>query len=384
MTGHGPRSGRGRGVAPDDGRNIDPTMGILQGEGSDQRVPDDRARAEGAAPFAVWKTAPSRKGQAGGSAAPEPTYYGRPVLKQPVWIWAVPAYFFSGGVAGAAAVLGAAAQVSGREELDGLITRCRWTAAIGSAIGTGLLIHDLGRPERFLNMLRVFRPSSPLNVGSWVLAAAGPLTASSAILSGAGGGAGAVGDAAGYAGGAVGLPLAGYTAVLVSSTAVPVWSEIRRSLPALFVASAVTGAASFLQLLKLNRREESIVRRFAVAGAAADLAAGLAVDRSGGRVDGVGSALHEGLAGSFLRAAKTLTAGSLAINVIPGRARWKRMAAGLLGALGSAATKFGVFYAGQASARDPHATFLQQRAGYGAAEVTGRSAVTGPEGRATR
>ncbi len=366
-------------MAPDDGRNIDPTVGILQGEGSEQKVPERRTEPEGAAPFAVWEAAPSRDGRAGGPVATEPTYFGRPVLKQPVWMWAVPAYFFTGGVAGAAAVLGATAQVAGRGELDGLIKRCRWIAAAGASIGTGLLVYDLGRPERFLNMLRVFRPSSPLSVGSWVVAAAGPLTAGSAVLSRSGGTAGAIGDGAGYAAGAVGLPLAGYTAVLMSTTAVPVWSQIRRSLPGLFVASAVTGAASLLQLLNLNRREGSIVRRFAVAGATADLAAGLAVERAAGRVEGVGAPLHEGLAGSLLRAARALTAGSLAINLFPGRARWKRMAAGILGALGAAATKFGVFYAGQPSARDPHATFRQQRAGYGAAEVTGRAAVTGPD-----
>ena len=170
----------------------------------------------------------------------------------------------------------------------------------------------------------------------------------------------------------------------MSTTAVPVWSQIRRSLPGLFVASAVTGAASLLQLLTLNRREGSIVRRFAVAGATADLAAGLAVERAAGRVEGLGVPLHEGLAGSLLRAARALTAGSLAINLFPGRARWKRTAAGILGALGSAATKFGVFYAGQPSARDPHATFRQQRAGYGAAEVTGRAAVTGSDQGAAR
>jgi hypothetical protein len=373
------RTGRGRGVAPDDGRNIDPAVGILEGEGSDQQVPQRRAEAEGATPFAVWGATLSRDGQRGVAAA-EPTYYGRPVLKKPVWIWAVPAYFFTGGVAGAAAVLGASAQASGREELDGLITRCRWIAAAGSTVGTGLLIYDLGRPKRFLNMLRVFRPTSPLNVGSWILAGAGPLTVVSAILSGSDGVLGAAGDTAGMATGAVGLPLAGYTSVLVSATAVPVWSEIRRFLPALFVASAIEGAAGVLQMLRLSRREEAIVRRFAMAGAVADLAAGRAIEREAGRVPGVDAALHEGLAGSLLRAAKALAAGSLALNLLPGRARWKRSVAGLMGALGSAATKFGVFYAGQSSAQDPLATFRQQRAGHGGAEVTGRPAETGPAG----
>ena len=380
MSAHDSTGGRDPGTAPGDGRNIDPAMGILEGEGSDQQVREHRAEAEGAASFGVWEAPPTQAGRAEGPAA-EPTYYDRPLLKQPVWIWAVPAYFVTGGIAGAAAVLGAVAQASGREELGGLVTRCRWVAASGVAIGTGLLVHDLGRPERFLNMLRVFRPSSPLNVGSWVLASAGPLTAGSAVLSRLEGTLGAAGDVAGYAAGAVGLPLAGYTSVLMSTTAVPVWSEIRRSLPWLFVASAVTGAASLLQLLKLNPREESIVRRFAIAGATADLAAERVVDRDAGRIPGVGDPLHEGLAGSLLRVAKALTAGSLAINLLPGRSRLKRTTAGLLGILSSAATKFGVFYAGQPSARDPRATFRQQRAGHGGAEVTGRSAVTGPSER---
>jgi formate-dependent nitrite reductase membrane component NrfD len=381
MTGNSPGTSREGGLSPNDGRNVDPTLGILEGEAAEQQVPEHRARLEGAAPFGVWESVPSRD-RGGGPAAAEPTYYGRPMLKQPVWIWAVPAYFFTGGVAGAAAVLGAAAQASGDREVNGLVTRCRWIAAAGTTAGTGLLIHDLGRPERFLNMLRVFRPSSPLNLGSWVLAAAGPLTVASAVLDGAPGPLGTVGHGAGYAAGAVGLPLAGYTAVLVSTTAVPVWSEIRRTLPSLFVASAVTGAASLLQLLKLNGREASIVRRFAVAGAAADLAAAVAVDRAAGRVEGVDIPLREGLAGSLLRAAKALTAGSLAINLLPGGARWKRTAAGVLGALGSLATKFGVFYAGSASARDPQVAFRQQRTGHGASEVTGVGAVSGPGQRA--
>ena len=373
--------GHGRGVSPDDGRNIDPTLGILEGEGAQQQVPEDRGRSEGGPPVGVWEAPPTQTTRL---SATEPTYYDRPLLKRPVWMWAVPAYFFTGGTAGAAAVLGAAAQASGRDELGGLISRCRWIAATGVALGTGLLVYDLGRPERFLNMLRVFRPSSPLNVGSWVLAASGPLTAGSAILSGGAGALGAIGDTAGVAAGVVGLPLSGYTSVLVSTTAVPVWSEVRRSLPALFVASAVSGAASCLQLMKLNRRERSIARRFAIVGAAADLAAHGAVEREAGRVEGVAQALHEGRAGGLLRAAKGLTAGSLLVNLLPGSARWKRAIAGILGVMGSAATKFGVFYAGEHSALDPRATFRQQRSGHGAAEVTGLAAVTGPDERAVR
>jgi len=301
---------------------------------------------------------------AGGSAT-ESTYYDRPVLKEPVWIWAVPAYFYAGGAAGAAAVLGAAAQAAGRGELRGLVKRCRWIAASGTIAGTGLLIYDLGRPERFANMLRVFRPTSPLSVGSWVLAVAGPLTVGSALLSDSRGLLGLVGDAAGYAAGAVGLPLAGYTAVLLSTTAIEVWSQPRRSLPGLFVASAIASAASPLQLLKLTEREGSIVERFGMAGKVAELAALAAVEREASRAEGVADPLRHGASGALLRVGRTATMLSLGVSLLPGKHRPPRVVAAVLGTAGAIALKFGIFYAGKASARDPHATFRSQRAGAG-------------------
>src|SRR4028118_1689221 len=100
-----------------------------------------------------------------------PTYYDLPLLKPPVWTWEVPVYFFVGGAAGAASVLGVAAQFSkGNEEL---VRDARWIALIGVAVSGPLLIPDLGRPERFLNMLRVFKPQSPMSVGVWTLAVFG-------------------------------------------------------------------------------------------------------------------------------------------------------------------------------------------------------------------
>jgi formate-dependent nitrite reductase membrane component NrfD len=91
------------------------------------------------------------------------TYYDRPILKQPVWIWTVPAYFYVGGVAGAALVLGAVAQLTGDSELRRLVRTCRSIGAAGHVIGSALLIYDLGRPSRFFNMLRVFNVKSPLS-----------------------------------------------------------------------------------------------------------------------------------------------------------------------------------------------------------------------------
>lgn len=365
---------RAGGADSGDGRNIDPEVGILEGEAAQQVVPEDRAGTQGAEAFEVWTQVPAGDGH----DRDDPSYYDRPVLKEPVWIWAVPAYFYVGGAAGAAAVLGAAAQVSDRRGLRGLVTRCRWIATAGSVVGTGLLIHDLGRPERFLNMLRVFRPSSPMNVGSWILSAFAPLAGGSAVLSEADGFLRAVGDVAGLNAGVIGGPLAGYTAVLISNTAVPVWQATGRSSPPAFIASSMGAAAGLLQLMRLSDREARIVRRFAVAGTVAELAAERVLQLEAARVERVTRPLHEGRAGVLLRVAKLLSAASLVLNLAPARSSGKARVAGLTGTLGSLAFKWGLFEAGKASARDPRATFHQQRAGFGGAEVTGRPAVSGP------
>jgi hypothetical protein len=358
----GPGRQEAGGPSRGDGRNVDPSMGILAGEGSQQVVSGDRAGGEGAVPFEVWARPPSSSGE----DRDDPTYYDRPLLKEPVWKWYVPAYFFTGGAAGAAALLGAIAQLRDRTRLAGLIKRCRWIAATGGAVGTFLLVIDLGRPERFLNMLRVFRPSSPMNVGSWVLSTEAPLAAGSAVLTSVGGVAGILGDLAGLGAGAMGIPMTGYTSVLLANTAVPVWQQTRRALPPLFVSSAMGAAASVLQLLRLDEAEERVVRRLAVAAAIADLASERAVEREAERVERVARPLHEGRSGLILGASKALTAASLVVNLLPGRSRRKRAVAGAFGTAGALAVKFGIVEAGTQSARDPRATFHQQRAGQGA------------------
>jgi formate-dependent nitrite reductase membrane component NrfD len=344
-----------------DGRNIDPASGLLIGEAADQRVPADRSNAAGTVPHEVWGHVPSANGD-----ADDPTYYDRPVLKQPVWKWYIPAYFYAGGVAGASMTLGAVTQLAGRRDLA---VRCRWLAAAGCAAGTVLLVADLGRPERFLNMLRVFRPTSPMSVGSFILAGAAPLAAGSAVLSYSPQPLRAIGDAAALGAGALGPALAGYTAVLVSNTAVPVWQQTRRSLPPLFVASAVSSAASLLELLHLNERDAEAVHRFGIAGKLAELLAAFALDREAALVEVVAKPLKQGRAGAMWKASKLLTAISLALSLLLRRSRTKTVASALLGTAAGIAVRFAVMEAGKASAADPRATFQMQRAGHGAAEL---------------
>jgi formate-dependent nitrite reductase membrane component NrfD len=355
------------GTGGGDGRYIDEGIGTLAGEGSHQRIapmPPAGQRGPGSAPAVAWEGMPGAVAAAG----EPPSYYGRPVLKTPVWIWSIPLYFYVGGTAGTAAVLGAAAQLAGGESVRPLVIRCRWVAATGGALSAVLLIHDLGRPERFLNMMRVFRPTSAMSIGSWVLAGAGGATAGSAMLAGARGGwLRWLGDAAGIAGALFGMPLAGYTSVLLANTAVPLWKQTRRTLPPLFIASAASGTASLFGLMPLAPREERIVHRFGTLGKVADLAAMAALERDAARVEQVAKPLHEGVSGTLWKSAKVLTAASLALSLLPrprrrGLARAQQIGAGLLGTAGAVALRFAVFHAGKASARDPQATFAQQRA----------------------
>lgn len=309
----------------------------------------------------------------------EPTYYGRPVIKSPVWIWSIPVYFYVGGLAGAAMVMAMAAQLFGRGKLRSFEERCRWTGAIGGGIGTALLIHDLGRKARFLAMLRVFRPTSPMSVGSWVLALATPLSAGSALLTFAEGRMYRLGTAAGIGAGLLGLPLSSYTAVLISNTAVPLWQQARRGLPFLFAASSMASLASLFDLMLLDRRERLLMQRFGAVGRIAELAAGAAVERQVAYVPRVAKSLHEGVAGVLWKTAKISTLASLVVSLLPGQSRGKRITAGVLGTIGGISLRLAMFHAGKISAADPRATFRQQRAGFGAAEVTPPAGREAPE-----
>ena len=311
-----------------------------------------------------------------------PTYYDQPAIKEPVWIWSVPAYFYTGGVAAGAALIGAVAQLVDRDGYDGVVRRCRLLAAAGTALGTAFLVHDLGRPTRFLNMLRVFRPTSAMSMGSWTLAASSGTAAAAATLPSLG--APRLADAAGLAAGVLAPPLGTYTAVLVSDTAVPVWQSTRRAMPALFGASALSSATDALDLLDLDEHEERLTRRIGIVAKTGELAAAVTVERAAEDVhERVARPLREGLSGGLWRAAKLATATSLVLSLLPVPKRLRslrRILSALAGTVGALATRFAVFHAGTASARDPRATFEPQRErSGGAGSVAARRVGAGTE-----
>jgi hypothetical protein len=301
------------------------------------------------------------------------TYHEMPVLKEPVWKAWIPTYFFVGGVAGVSAALGATADlVAARRRESGswaqLVRSARTVAALGCVASAGLLIADLGRPARFLHMLRVFRPTSPMNVGTWILSAAGAATTASVLLPRR------LARASGLVAGPLGLAMTSYTAVLLANTAVPVWLHGRRTLPPLFVASAAGAAADVLELASVGRGGgRRAVRVLGAVGKVAELAAGFAYERElSGPGPVVVRALRTGRAGALWQAARLATAASVVLARLgePGR-----VAGALVGLAGSLALRFAVVAAGKASARDPRATFEPQRARVGRTIEAGAPAI---------
>lgn len=297
----------------------------------------------------------------------KPGYHGLPVLKAPVWTWEVPVYFFVGGLAGMAAVLGLAAALTGpgpalavAGERAAFIRTALVLAAGGGLASALLLVMDLGRPRRFLNMLRVFKWRSPMSVGAWILAAFGAATTGGLLLLQLAPTAGGAPPAWSrnlfllciLAAGPLGAILATYTGVLVAATAVPAWFLHRRLLPLHFGTVALGSAAAALELLGF--RLEAL---WALGVVAAAVETGVAVALEARRAGAGDRALREGRAGRLVRGAGLL-AGPAALLLRLGGLVAPAAVAFLAGAL---LARFGWMEAGRASAREPEATFAAQR-----------------------
>ncbi len=357
-----------------DGRNIDAARGTLSGEASGQLVRRETDPLEKIEPH-VFTGQPS---QQPGLSTGDASYYDHPVLKKSPWSWDIPAYYYVGGATGASCVLGAAATLLNGEGMPNIVRNARWIGPIGSGLSAFFLIHDLGRPSRFLHMLRVFRPSSPMSVGTYILSVFSSFAGLSWIALFVPEPFSRVGDYAAIGAGVFGLGLAGYTGVLVSNTTVPVWQRPHRIMPVLFLASATASAAALFDILGSNEVEAKAIHGFGIAGKIAELGAATALEHNVATVGEVVKPLQLGVSGLLWRCGKIFSTASLVLSLYPKPSRGLRTATGILGTAGALCVRFGIHYAGQRSAMNPRATFHQQRQGQGAFEVTGTSAVTGP------
>lgn len=298
------------------------------------------------------------------------SYYGKPVLNPPVWQSPdIPGYLFLGGLAGAASLMAAGADVTGRAALSRASKAGAFAAGGLSLVG---LVRDLGRPARFMNMLRVLKVTSPMSVGSWVLSGYLP-AAGVAALTALTGRLPRTGAAATATSALLGPAVAAYTAALVCDTAVPAWHEGFREMPFVFVGSGAS-AAGGLGLLAAPVAENTPARNAALFGTALELAASRLMERRIGTL--IAEPYHHGRGGTYMKLGQALAAAGLAGAALGRRHRVVSALAGaaLLGS--SAATRWGIFHAGLASARDPRYTIvpqrerLRQQAGNGTAGAT--------------
>lgn len=280
------------------------------------------------------------------------SYYGKPILNAPVWEpLDIAGYFFAGGLAGAASLLGAGAQATGRPGLATVSKVGAVVAGVASLVG---LVHDLGRPLRFLHMLRVFKPTSPMSVGSWLLAGYVPL-AGVAAASAVTGRVPRVGVLATGGAALLGPAVASYTATLIADTSVPAWHDAHRELPYVFVGSAAT-AAGGLGLLAAPEGQQRPARLMALLGVAGET---VMFQRMRRRMGMVAEPYSSGRGGRLVRAGEILSLVGAAGAAV-GRGRIARVAGAALMAA-SACTRFGVFFAGVESADDPRYTVEPQR-----------------------
>ncbi|MFC0506179.1 NrfD/PsrC family molybdoenzyme membrane anchor subunit [Micromonospora costi] len=294
------------------------------------------------------------------------SYYGRPILKAPVWKKDIAAYLFTGGLAAGSSLLAAGAQLTGRPALR---RAGRVTALAAVSASAGFLIRDLGRPERFHHMLRVAKLTSPMSVGTWILTVFGPAAGVAAVAEaapwlperGLPGLARRVlspaGDVAGLAAAAVAPALATYTGVLLSDTAVPSWHEAYPELPVIFAGSALASGAG-VGLIAAPTAQAGPARRMALLGAALELSGSHRVET---RIGLLSEPFRLGLPGRLLRTGRALTAAGVVGALVGRRSRVVSALSGAALLAASVATRFGVFYAGVASARDPKYTVVPQR-----------------------
>jgi formate-dependent nitrite reductase membrane component NrfD len=282
------------------------------------------------------------------------SYYGRPIIKEPVWKPEIPTYLFTGGIAGGCSLLHGFARVAGHQRLA---KTALYVGAAADIVSPALLVSDLGRPERFLHMLRVFKVTSPMSVGSWILFVSGGASNTAAALE-------VVGRlrpvkwAAELVSFAAGAPLATYTGTLLADTAIPVWHDARKELPWLFGASALASAGAATAIF-VPPDESGPARRLAVAGVAAELGVMGAMQR---RLGFVGEVYKKEAAGKLARVSRALTATGAAVLATRGRrSRGAAVTGSALVLAGELALRWSVFRAGFQSARDPRYTVIPQK-----------------------
>jgi len=346
-------------------------------------TPEQIQRSEGPLP---------ERGPAGPMARAATTYYNRPMIKKPTWKWYIPGYFWLGGIAGGAAVIGAGAELLGGDRHRSTVRHARYLTLALSLICPLLLITDLGHPLRFHHMLRIVKIASPLNIGTWILSLFGLTSGALAVkqfaddMTSIQQMARAVGTVTGSAKvragsrllgfarllpsrplamlhGLLGLCLGGYTGVLIAATAVPLWAAGGILMGPLFLATAFASGAAALALLgstfgSKRGGAQRQVETIETVGLAAQL--GLMTAYELMLPHQIRKPLHTGLWGYLYRFG-ALGCGTIAPLALRLATRWTgrqinevlSTTASLLAFTGSLVERFALVEAGKLSAEDP-------------------------------
>jgi protein NrfD len=294
------------------------------------------------------------------------TYYGRPAVKATHYGCRIATYFFVGGLAGGATLLGALAD-GRRGRRRALVRAARYLSLSCAVVGPSLLVADLHTPRRWPNMFRIFRRTSPMSIGSWTLLALGGLTA-----------AGAAAQRARDSGRAPGLVRLGrwlrapsvvvgaltsvYPGALIAATSEPLWAAAPRLIPSLFGASALGTSAAALRLLTppSHRPTAAALDRVALAAGAAELGVSMALERRWRRAGVAGALESPRFATAYRGGAQGLgMVLPLALHASGLTARSRRLS--VLGALatlaGGLALRATLVFGGNSSARRPRDYF---------------------------
>ena len=302
-----------------------------------------------------------------------PTYFERPLLKAPHWEWNVVTYLFLGGIMGGLGLIGVLCDPHDESQRR-LRRSARFASLALAAVNPAILISHLGRPERFLHMMRIVKFKSPMSMGVWGLvlysgaAAANvareladmrvvpgwfralappPLNPLQALL---------------------GAFMAGYTGVLLSATANPFWASGKRHIPATCVASGAASACALASLIGAFEENHAVRRKLETLEMVAGSCEILLLADFSRRSGAYGTPMFAGKLGGELRG-YTMIAGTLApivLNTIgslvklPPKADAARtIAASLLALAGGYAFRRCLIEAGKLSANDPRAAFRQ-------------------------
>lgn len=287
------------------------------------------------------------------SAESSPSYYGRSVVKPHVWTHYVPWYFWIGGVTGVSSAHCAIARARGNDALADVQKR---VALAGLLVSPVLLILDLGVPLRFLNMLRVFKITSPMSVGSWILSALAGCVVTSNVADWLG--MRRIGRTLEIPAALLGPCLTTYTAALVANTATPVWHEASDILPFVFAASGVCGSGACATAFLPPERAEA-PRRMMIGGAVAMWALAGSMEVQLGPL--LAEPYNMGTGGFYRRSSAALALSGALLGVVGRRSTTAtRVAAAMIAAAG-VCERFAIMDAGKQSAQDPKYTVELQR-----------------------